>query len=451
MPPLKLFVSHSSRLDDVDHHYSEDDHNWQLLETICQAIRDKYVDQIDVLVDKDRLKPSDDWNHRLNLWLQECHAAIILFSKRAMENSAWVAKEATILSWRAELNPKFKLFPVMLKGETTPDDLKRVCSGVLQIDRFQCVHDVQEAKDILDGIAEALDALKDLAKLPLTPMEILQEGIAKILDQCTEASLRLALEDICGRQPETLADKKACANRLAQLFLETKPDNPTHCFTTFQQGLGPLKPLPCPQEAIDLLKLVRSLWVEPDDAAALRLAKIHRHHVALNGHCISANGPDNKTRCYTLERYIERAWPLSKDKFLIVSLTGAKPLEQIQQEIRDNCLGLLPPCPLPNADQLSDQAVNEDVRTIIVLIPAYKDKGGLPDPDSLKKLLELFAIYNKIMLVFDLRDEHPELPPTVKYAQHKLRDKNAMKAFLDCENLAYRREGAVKTYLNDLY
>ncbi|MFZ4703509.1 MAG: toll/interleukin-1 receptor domain-containing protein, partial [Candidatus Methylumidiphilus sp.] len=408
-------------------------------------------DQIDVLVDKDRLKPSDDWNHRLNLWLQECHAAIILFSKRAIENSAWVAKEATILSWRAELNPKFKLFPVMLKGETTPDDLKRVCSGVLQIDRFQCVHDAQEAKDILDGIAEALDALKDLAKLPLTPMEILQEGIAKILDQCTEASLRLALEDICGRQPETLADKKACANRLAQLFLETKPDNPTLCFATFQQGLGPLKPLPCPQEAIDLLKLVRSLWVEPDDAAALRLAKIHRHHVALNGHCISAKGPDNKTRCYTLERYIERAWPLSKDKFLIVSLTGAKPLEQIQQEIRDNCLGLLPPCPLPNADQLSDQAVNEDVRTIIVLIPAYKDKGGLPDPDSLKKLLELFAIYNKIMLVFDLRDEHPELPPTVKYAQHKLRDKNAMKAFLDCESLAYRRESAVKTYLNNLY
>ena len=265
------------------------------------------------------------------------------------------------------------------------------------------------------------------------------------------ATLRLALEDICSCQPETLVDKKACANRLAHHFLETDPDNPTHCFRTFQQGLGPLRPPPSLQDAIDLLKLIRSLWVEPDHAAALRLAKIHRHHVALNGYWISQAGPDDKTHCYTLERYIERAWPLSKDKFLIVSLTGAKPLEQIQQEIRDNCLGLLPPCPLPNADELSDQAVNEDVRTIVLLIPAYKDKGGLPDPDSLKKLLELFAIYNKIMLIFDLRDEHPELPPTVKYAQHKLSDNNAMKAFLDCESLAYRREGAVKTYLNNLY
>ena len=156
-----------------------------MLEDTCQAIRDKYEGKIDVLVDKDRLQPSDDWNHRLNLWLQECHAAIILFSKRAIENSGWVAKEATILSWRADLNPDFKLFLVMLQGETMADDLRRVCSGVLQIDRFQCIQQAQQAKDILEGIAEMLDKLIDLAVYPQTPREILQEGIAKILDPCT--------------------------------------------------------------------------------------------------------------------------------------------------------------------------------------------------------------------------------------------------------------------------
>ncbi len=116
MPALKLFVSHSSRLDDVAHKYTRDDHNWRLLEDTCRAIRQKYGGRVEVLVDKDGLVPGEDWNHRLNLWLAECHVAIVLFSRRAIEKSDWVAKEAAILSWRAELDKDFTLIPVMLDG-----------------------------------------------------------------------------------------------------------------------------------------------------------------------------------------------------------------------------------------------------------------------------------------------------------------------------------------------
>ena len=91
-----------------------------------------------VLVDKDGLIPGDDWNHRLNLWLAECHAAIILFSKRAVEKSGWVAKEAAILSWRAELDDGFTLIPVTLKGESTAQDLARDFLGTLRIDCVLC-------------------------------------------------------------------------------------------------------------------------------------------------------------------------------------------------------------------------------------------------------------------------------------------------------------------------
>jgi len=296
-----------------------------------------------------------------------------------------------------------------------------------------------------------LDSLKSLARFPVTPREILQEGIAKILDRPTEATLCQALEDICGCLPEPQADKKAYAAKLAGHFLATHPDDPTIGFTTFEQGLGPLKPLLSLAEACELLRLIRPLWVEPSDAAALRLAKKHQHHLAMNGYHIEDAGPDEKTFCYTLERFIERAWPLHTDKFLIVTLTEAKALGQIKKEIRDKCLGPSPPSRLPNADQLSDKKVNDDARTIVLLIPAYKDKGGLPDPVFLRELMQLFVIYQKIMLVFDLKDERPELPANVKYAQPRLADKDAMQAFLECEYQAYRGEGSARSYLQQLY
>lgn len=156
MPALKLFVSHSSRLDDVEHKYTRDDRNWRLLADTCQAIRERYGDRVEVLVDRDGLVPGDDWNHRLNLWLAECHVAIVLFSMRAIDKSDWVAKEAAILSWRAELDQEFTLIPVMLDGESTPEDLAKDFLGVLQIDRNQCIRGAETAGDILDGIVQKL-------------------------------------------------------------------------------------------------------------------------------------------------------------------------------------------------------------------------------------------------------------------------------------------------------
>ena len=50
MTALKLFVSHSSRLDDVEHQYTHNDHNWELLDDTCHAIHDYYGDRVEVLV-----------------------------------------------------------------------------------------------------------------------------------------------------------------------------------------------------------------------------------------------------------------------------------------------------------------------------------------------------------------------------------------------------------------
>jgi hypothetical protein len=82
----KLFISHSSCLDDVDG-AQDSDKKWTLLREICDAIKAQNAGvEIEVLVDQ-FIGSGEDWEKHLNFWLAECHAAIILYSKRALQQS----------------------------------------------------------------------------------------------------------------------------------------------------------------------------------------------------------------------------------------------------------------------------------------------------------------------------------------------------------------------------
>lgn len=454
MTTLKLFISHSSRLDDIEHECTDCDRNWELLKKTCKLIRDKYGDRIEVLVDIDGLIPGDDWNHNLNLWLAECHLAIILFSERAIKKSYWVAKEASILSWRAELEENFKLIPVLLDG-VKAEDLANDFLGVLKIDSNQCIRDAQTVEVIFAGIVKILGEPDDLASdYPQTPLELLQGGIAELLnDKTTEGSLRKALESIgCAMPIPIPTDKKAYANLLARAFLQTLPASVGSCSSAFKKALSQLIPAPFYDRARELFKYIRPLWVEPADASPLRLAKQLRYPVALNGLLISWPDKELRTSCYTLERFIERAWPgPESDQFLAVSITEAKPVVDVQIEIRRKFLGggPLPPSSNPGGDQ--DRAVNRDGRTIVLLIFARSDKGGIPDPTFMRDLITLFGIYENFMLVFDVGDERPALPAPLKAAQPRLDDPNALSEFLSRENEAFYDELTTKTFLDNKY
>ena len=158
MAALRLFISHSSRLRPADAGDDQAQRNWQLLQATCKALKGAYQENIEILVDHAGLHPGDDWEHRLNEWLAECHAAIILFSRRAIDESDWVKKEATILSWRAELDDDFKLFPVLLDQQTTPADLERDFFGTLRINRVPVSYthlDVYKRQTSSRGVRQA--------------------------------------------------------------------------------------------------------------------------------------------------------------------------------------------------------------------------------------------------------------------------------------------------------
>src|SRR5689334_2751713 len=95
-PARKVFVSHSS----------PDDASKARLKAFCKALSDKgYA----ILVDYEQIASADDWRKNIHEMLAECHAAVILFSRAAVE-SQWVIKEATVLEWRQSLDDDFRLF-----------------------------------------------------------------------------------------------------------------------------------------------------------------------------------------------------------------------------------------------------------------------------------------------------------------------------------------------------
>jgi len=92
MAALRIFISHSSCLRDSDAGNAQAEDNWRLLQKTCAALAAHYGEAIEILVDYDGLQPGDRWEQCSDEWLYDCHAAVILLSKRAVGESNWVRK-----------------------------------------------------------------------------------------------------------------------------------------------------------------------------------------------------------------------------------------------------------------------------------------------------------------------------------------------------------------------
>ncbi len=442
MPALRLFVSHSSRLDDVEHKYGYDDANWCLLRETCDCLKAHYGPAIRILVDRDGLIPGDDWNHELNLWLAECQAAIILVSRRAMEKSDWVAKEATILGWRKALDPKFELIPVTIDGESCPADLAKGYWGSLDMNRIQCVHVERQAQAIVHGVARRLGDPEDLASrcALLTPLDHLRDSITKLLaDKATANALETALDDLGPVEPEAvglgLPDPNRYAHRLAQRLLQTSGSNVRSCFDAFRR-INEHAPLLLLEQKKWLLRQLRALWVHPGAAGFLPSAIEDGRPLVLCGRLVTHTDNLLRAEAYTLERYLERAWPGRHPR--CVPIAELKTVDQVRVEIRRRVLGDgVPPWLL---DTQLDAQVNQEPTAIVVIIPATEDGGGLPDPHLRRDLEQLTHTYDKLVLVFASCTTAEALPDGLR----------PITPLLDCdaESSAYLAERAAATTLS---
>lgn len=363
MTAFKLFISHSSRLDDPEISNDPDQNpNLKLLLDVIQDIKKEYGDAIEILVDKDekKLPAGHDWEKRLNEWLAECHAAVILFSKRAIETSNWVKKEATILSWRRELERDFTVIPVLLEDQATIADLQKDLFGVLKILKSECHCCARNSKDIVNkikiGLGEKITLPND------TPFNKLERVIASLLaENVSSISLQNTWNSLDGQTK--LAWSPSSSVKFSHALTRYLFQNGDSCFNNFISVIDSIRPKIEHSRALELFEYIRSLWVNPSAAGRIPASLNHEKFVVQNGSFLLD---------FTLKRYLERAWPMTK-KYLLVDISADSP-EKIFQQIR---LKFSYTKQKPQSDEQCDRNINNSLLQIVFFIPDCNDNEGL--------------------------------------------------------------------------
>src|SRR5690349_19751445 len=112
-------------------------------------------DEYEVLLDRERLRASDDWNARIVNWLASCHAAVVVFSPRAL-SSDYVKFEVGNLfaRWqrhnRIGADDEFVFCGILPRG-VDPDQLRSGYYGAIKIPDVQLLK-ADTPEDALAGV-----------------------------------------------------------------------------------------------------------------------------------------------------------------------------------------------------------------------------------------------------------------------------------------------------------
>lgn len=382
----KLFVSHSSKTPE----------NVRLLKQVCAGLA-RSPDYEPLWDQSGDLEPGGDWSRRLDEWMAECHAAVILFSRAALDESLWVRKEAAILAWRRELEPDFTLVPVLLDG-LKAEDLNEGPYGVSRISRSQCLRDCQTGRQIVDGVLAALR--RRASPFPRTPFERIENVIADLL----EAHVRQrASPDVLEHAWNSLPDnerppwRKDRGERFAAALTRYLLRDRRRALSHLHRVLNTVRPVVDRESELELLKYLGCLWVDSAAARGIPQARRDSGTVALNG-------------AYPVEftalRYGERAWPLDDCWTPIHVSETSRNRDELLADIRAGISG---------ARQLPEPILNGRLRQpdnpVLVIIPPSQD-GQLPDADLLAGLR---AEYSGLLFVVSAGPRLPKpLPPSFR-------------------------------------
>lgn len=374
----KLFVSHSSKTAE----------NLVLLQGVCAGLKQK---GFEVLVDRDgQLYAGLDWDLRINEWMAECHAAVILFSQAALHDSDWIKKEAAILSWRRELQSDFILIPVLLNG-ITPEDLDQGLFGVLRIRKDQCVPSAVDVKQIVDQVSLGLGPAQHP---PATPFGRLESVLAGILEGEAKAeTLEDAWNALAGGNKPTWQPNTArrFSSALTRFLLRDR----RHCVEHLQTTLDHIRPRVEKEAAEELLKYLACLWVDAEAAGGISAAANQGGLVGLNGNYLPG---------FTAKRYAERAWPLTDQWRFISADVSQRTFAAIRDVIREAFR--------PRGVRVPDEAIDRRIRRyrqpVLVLIPNVADSAQLPDNALLAKLRDS---YPNLIFMIGVGEQVPDWMP----------------------------------------
>jgi hypothetical protein len=278
---LRIFLSHSST--DAQ---------------LTKSLRDRLMEHagpelaIEVLVDLQTLKPGQPWPIQLHEMMAYCHAGVLLLTKSAV-GSAWVLKEATILAWRAALDPGFRLFVVQLPN-VHPEDLYAARFDPVMLDQMQRVL-AQDPTDIAKAVVGALAATHATA----APLDTLVSDLSILLKQVAPERLaeirrRLELPPPPWRpgHDNQLHDAELMARRLLRGEIGS--------YRGVEELIDDLVRVTATETVEKIFRIVTPYWVPPEAAGCLPAlgTGMPQRAAVMVGDCISN---------YTAQMYIQRA------------------------------------------------------------------------------------------------------------------------------------------------
>jgi hypothetical protein len=155
------------------------------LEAALQA-----TEQYEVLLDVKTLKPGDLWRNRINLWLGQCDAAIVLLSDTAL-TSRYVTYETSVLAYRSTVwDPSLLVLPVLLE-EVTLERLKASYLSPSQLDERQFVRGTPD-----EIVTKVLTRLQEVSFCETTPAEKRARKLADQLQGVPDRILREAADKL---------------------------------------------------------------------------------------------------------------------------------------------------------------------------------------------------------------------------------------------------------------
>lgn len=358
----RLFVSHSSHSERARRRLAE-----------FVAALGAGRDAVDVLHDRDKITCGDDWRSRINAMLAHCDAAVILLTPDALD-SWWVLKEATILTWRRERNPRFPVVPVLL-DDVTDDKLRTLAPWApLDLTRYQLL-----AADDIAGCAAAVKRhLGTLGvELAPSPFDVLVADIAQLLVKAPLTRCRLLWEDLDGnRLPLDLDDHhRALAEAIGRWMLRQPPPMLSRIAGTLTK-LGQAFPT---EDIRRIIELVAPLWVDLDAASAFLadtdLAMHCQRPIPVLQHYMSAaHLPDRPPRVFVLN-----------------AITAGDSVEDIAAELRTVFRERLHS---PGSPPLSDAEVDRRLSR-----PGARVHVALPMPDD-EVVAELRRRFRRVSFIY---------------------------------------------------
>lgn len=177
--PRRVFISYSSR----------DPSALALMEHLAT---DLGAAGHEVLVDRKRIQPGEQWRDEIFAWLGLCHAAVVLLSPTVFDpQSVWVPREASILSWRKTLKDDFLLLPVFVGGATIQDLLDDRQFSALAFEDLQAIQHSDPA-----STTAAIRSQIEQISTAHSPVDVLADQMCAQLQHVSEAGIAAASREL---------------------------------------------------------------------------------------------------------------------------------------------------------------------------------------------------------------------------------------------------------------